>query len=126
MTLALVSHLVRQGVYKRGEIAVLTPYMAQFRQLKQRLGSMFEVTLNERDQADLEAEEHSVTNSETAGIAGKAKLLESVRIATIDNFRAKKQKWLLFLWSAAMRSIKLGFLRLPTALMCFCHEPSMG
>jgi hypothetical protein len=37
MTTALVSHLLKQGMYKPGAIAVLTPYLGQLRKLRLRM-----------------------------------------------------------------------------------------
>lgn len=54
MTTALVSHLIKQGVYKPGSIAVLTPYVGQLKKLQLRMQNAFEVVLDERDIKDLE------------------------------------------------------------------------
>jgi superfamily I DNA and/or RNA helicase len=54
MTTALVSHLIKQGVYKPGSIAVLTPYVGQLKKLQLRMQSSFEVVLDDRDIKELE------------------------------------------------------------------------
>jgi hypothetical protein len=56
MATALVSHLIKQGVYKPGSIAVLTPYGGQLKKLKLRMQNAFEVVLDDRDIKVLEDE----------------------------------------------------------------------
>lgn len=56
MTAALVSHLVKQGIYKPADIAVLTPYLGQLRKLRKCLENILQVTMSDRDVADLEAD----------------------------------------------------------------------
>lgn len=55
MTAALVSYLVRQGIYRNKDIAVLTPYLGQLQKLKQRLRSSFAIVVGDRDLEDMEA-----------------------------------------------------------------------
>ena len=55
MTAALVSHLVREGIYRNEDIAVLTPYLGQLQKLKQRLRSSFAIMVGDRDLEDMEA-----------------------------------------------------------------------
>lgn len=55
ITAALVSHLVRQGIYRNEDIAVLTPYFGQLQKLKQRLRSSFAIVVGNRDLEDMEA-----------------------------------------------------------------------
>jgi hypothetical protein len=49
MVFALVRHLVRQGVYRSSDIAVLTPYLGQLRKLRRALSSFAEIIINDRD-----------------------------------------------------------------------------
>lgn len=106
MVFALVRHLVRQGVYNATDIAVLTPYRGQLRQLRRSLSSFAEVVINERDIDDLslaenDAEEDGRTETlrkvegkgdtnvrppYTVGVQ-KSTLLQALRLATIDNFQ---------------------------------------
>ncbi|KAL1383418.1 helicase [Phyllosticta capitalensis] len=46
MVSALVSHLIRQGVYGAQDIAVITPYLGQLFKLRSRLGRTFELVVN--------------------------------------------------------------------------------
>ena len=59
MGFALVGHLVRQGVYKASDFAVLTPYLGQSRKLSQSLDSFAEIIVNERDAEELALAEES-------------------------------------------------------------------
>jgi superfamily I DNA and/or RNA helicase len=94
MTVALVSHLVRQGEYSEGDVAVITPYLGQLHRLRHRMESMFEICLNDRDLEELEALE-----ADSVGAAlsprppvSKTTLLKRVRVATVDNFQGEEAK----------------------------------
>jgi hypothetical protein len=102
MVFALVRHLVRQGVYKATDIAVLTPYLGQLRKLRRSLSSFAEVVINDRDADELtlvdndEEEKAKVDPTEkdkapahVAPVVGvhKSTLLQALRLATIDNFQ---------------------------------------
>jgi len=94
MVVGLVRHLSRQGVYKSGDIAVLTPYLRQMFNLKKKLGSVFEVVVGDKDQEQLDLEELKedgdlepdppITRQREIK---KGNLLSEVRVATVDNFQ---------------------------------------
>ncbi|RPA78403.1 hypothetical protein BJ508DRAFT_228237 [Ascobolus immersus RN42] len=102
MVMALVRHIMRQGVYKSKKIAVLTPYLGQLRILRKRMSDGFELILDDRDQADLDLQdqmEEAEQGASGAGQTGKAvetkkvvrgKLLDALRIATVDNFQGEE------------------------------------
>ncbi|EED11898.1 nonsense-mediated mRNA decay protein, putative [Talaromyces stipitatus ATCC 10500] len=112
MTTALVNHLVCQGQYGSGEIAVLTPYLGQLQKLRRRLGRSFAITLGDRDQDDLdkaglqEDEELAPTP-----IAVKGTLLQSLRVATIDNFQGEEASVVVISLVRSNPQNKCGFLR---------------
>lgn len=90
MTAALVSHLVRQGVYRNEDIAVLTPHLGQLQKLKQRLRSSFALVVGDRDAEELQTKgledgsgEEMIENN---GNIQNTTLLNAVRIASVDNF----------------------------------------
>lgn len=89
MVAALVRHLSRQGVYKSNEIAVLTPYLGQLQKLKKKLGSICDLIVGDKDQEQLDLEEDS--DSEEPKVLVKevqrGKLLDAVRVSTVDNFQ---------------------------------------
>ena len=104
MVTALVRHLCRQGKYKPGEIAVLTPYVGQLRILRDTLEEVVELIIGERDLADLDAPEVEVDGRDSGGrrepppqgrqqqqqMVGKGKLLDELRMATVDNFQVRE------------------------------------
>ncbi|KAL4985180.1 hypothetical protein BDW68DRAFT_198990 [Aspergillus falconensis] len=53
LTVALVNHLLCQGTYQSGDIAVLTPYLGQLHRMRRKLSESFTITVGERDQEDL-------------------------------------------------------------------------
>ncbi|KXT16524.1 hypothetical protein AC579_1326 [Pseudocercospora musae] len=120
MVVALVSHLQRQGVYGSSDIAVLTPYLGQLRKLRAKLGNSGEIILNERDADDLaheepeEAEDVLPTSAETAmrrPSVSKGKLLQAVRLATVDNFQGEEAKVVVISLVRSNDQMKCGFLR---------------
>lgn len=115
MTTALVSHLVRQGAYGNGDIAVITPYLGQMQRLKARMQSIFEIALNDRDLADLEAAEISEKDDGQAHPPAQPKvskttLLKSVRIATVDNFQGEEAKVVVISLVRSNEQRRCGFL----------------
>jgi hypothetical protein len=99
MVFALVRHLVRQGVYRASDIAVLTPYLGQLRKLRRALSGFAEVIINDRDIDELaqegeEESEDSVKPDVTLSArlpprlgVHKSTLLQALRLATVDNFQ---------------------------------------
>lgn len=121
MTAALVSHLFKQGTYSGGDIAVLTPYLGQMMLLRRRLSTMFELSFNERDLADLEVadgigSEVEPANSASARVGAhivpaKTTLLNSVRVATVDNFQGEEAKVVVISLVRSNEKRQCGFLR---------------
>ena len=115
MTAALVSHLVRQGVYRNQDIAVLTPYLGQLQKLKQRLRSSFAIVVGDRDLEDLEAKGLEDGNGEetsaTTGSIRKITLLNALRIATVDNFQGEEAKVIIISLVRSNDERKCGFLK---------------
>jgi superfamily I DNA and/or RNA helicase len=90
MVTSLVSHLCRQGKYKTGEIAVLTPYVGQLRLLKDKLENIVNLVISEPDLADLDESEGEMghaTPDNTGRALLRGTLLDQVRMATVDNFQ---------------------------------------
>jgi len=94
MVVGLVRHLSRQGVYKSGDIAVLTPYLRQMFNLRKKLSSVFEVVVGDRDQEQLDLEESKEDGdlepdppTTRQMEVKKGNLLSEVRVATVDNFQ---------------------------------------
>lgn len=88
MAVQLVRHLSRQGTYKSGEIAVLSPYLRQLFLLRRKLASMFDVVVGDVDQEGLdEMEEEEADVERPTRQVKKGTLLSEVRVATVDNFQ---------------------------------------
>ncbi|KDN70104.1 hypothetical protein CSUB01_08968 [Colletotrichum sublineola] len=112
MVSALVSHLLRQGVYKSGEIAVLTPYLGQLKKLRQKLGSIMQIIVNDRDMKDLDEMESSDKSPQDAprGEAAKASALHGVRAATVDNFQGEEADVVIVSLVRSNNEKRCGFL----------------
>ena len=115
MTAALISHIVRQGVYQSEDIAVLTPYMGQLQKLKQRLGSSFAIVVGDRDTESLESMGLEHDNGEepnaNAGSVRKTSLLNALRIATVDNFQGEEAKVVIISLVRSNDESRCGFLK---------------
>ena len=109
MAAALVNHLVRQGKYKNGDIAVLTPYLGQLHRLRQRLSQSFAITLGERDQDELD--KAGFEDGDTNNPAIKSTLLQTMRAATIDNFQGEEAKVVVVSLVRSNPQNRCGFLR---------------
>ncbi|KAI2622163.1 hypothetical protein GGS26DRAFT_249873 [Hypomontagnella submonticulosa] len=113
MTISLVQHLVRQGSYGAEDIAVITPYLAQLGRLRREMGKLFEITVGERDLEDLEALDDK--SAETILQAHrpttiKKTLLNSIRLATVDNFQGEEAKVVVISLVRSNNANKCGFL----------------
>ncbi|KAI0480764.1 hypothetical protein GGR56DRAFT_664259 [Xylariaceae sp. FL0804] len=132
MVTMLVRHLVRQGSYGSGDIAVITPYLGQLHRLRDRMSSLFEITVNERDQVDLdilnqdrqEAEEH--VPSKPTNQVSKATLLKSVRVATIDNFQGEEAKIIIISMVRSNPQGRCGFVSTPNRINVLLSRAQHG
>ncbi|RFU80293.1 hypothetical protein TARUN_1969 [Trichoderma arundinaceum] len=112
MTVALISHLVKQGEYSHDDIAVITPYLGQLHKLRRRMESIFEICLNDRDLAELEDFENrdQTVSSAVRNQPAKTTLLKSVRAATVDNFQGEEAKVIIISLVRSNLQKKCGFL----------------
>lgn len=108
MTLGVVSHLIKQGVYHANDIAVLTPYLGQLHKLRTRLGQMWELVLNDRDLEDLE--KANIAADETPQVS-KSSALKALKVATIDNFQGEEAKVVVVSLVRSNKKNKCGFLK---------------
>jgi len=111
MATALVSHLVRQGEYSKSDIAVITPYLGQLQRLRHRMASMFEICLNERDLEEVQTLEPDTYIEAPQTRPAKATLLESIRLATVDNFQGEEAKVIVISLVRSNPQRNVGFLR---------------
>jgi hypothetical protein len=116
MATALVRHLVRQGEYKSTDIALLTPYTGQLRKLRTSLSKDFEICLSERDLETLAADgfenfENDSPESNAPKAIEKKTLLQTLRLATVDNFQGEEAKVIVVSLVRSNSKRKVGFLR---------------
>jgi alpha-D-ribose 1-methylphosphonate 5-triphosphate synthase subunit PhnG len=109
VTAALLTHLVRQGEYQPGEIAVLTPYLGQFVKLKRRLASQFEITVDEKD-ADEIRKQGLDEGTGTPQTFHRTTLLKAIRLATVDNFQGEEAKVVVISLVRSNQEKRCGFL----------------
>ncbi|KAL2142872.1 hypothetical protein VTI28DRAFT_640 [Corynascus sepedonium] len=118
MAKALIRHLVRQGEYKSTDIALLTPYTGQLRKLRASLSDDFEVFLSDRDLETLAKEgieanpdQGQTVDIGTRKVVEKKKLLQTIRLATVDNFQGEEAKVIVVSLVRSNNNAKVGFLR---------------
>ena len=112
MVAALVSHLVRQCQYGPDDIAVLTPYLGQLRKLRSKMGSMFEIFIDDRDETQLrQAGLHEEVEPAARDPATRSTLLRALRLATVDNFQGEEAKVVLISLVRSNEEENCGFLR---------------
>ncbi|KAJ5631320.1 uncharacterized protein N7484_011420 [Penicillium longicatenatum] len=120
MATALVRHLVRQGEYKSTDIALLTPYTGQLRKLRSSLSNDFEICLSERDLETLAADGFDKTEDKNPDedpkengrkAIEKKTLLQTLRLATVDNFQGEEAKVIIVSLVRSNSKRKVGFLR---------------
>jgi superfamily I DNA and/or RNA helicase len=88
MTVQLVAHLHKQGCYKSGDIAILTPYLGQLRKFAKALGNYFSIEISDGDEEDLAHLEATQPADSTEEMPVPLKmerkpLSDSIRIATV-------------------------------------------
>ncbi|KAF4979928.1 hypothetical protein FZEAL_3970 [Fusarium zealandicum] len=117
MATALVRHLVRQGEYKTEDIALLAPYSGQLQQLRAALSKDFEICLSDRDMDQLAQEGYEDDLGATKPTEGnqkgieKKQLLQTIRLATVDNFQGEEAKVIIVSLVRSNPQRKVGFLR---------------
>ncbi|RPB23174.1 hypothetical protein L211DRAFT_787516 [Terfezia boudieri ATCC MYA-4762] len=113
---ALVKHLIKQGSYEKNDIAVLTPYLGQLMKLRQKMGSMFEILVGEKDQEELDLVENAeevkteIMKAPKQDVR-KGKLLSEIRLATVDNFQGEEAKVIVISLVRCNPAHRCGFLK---------------
>jgi hypothetical protein len=83
MVKSLVSHLSKQGRYRDGDLAVITPYVGQLRKLRNELRNTFSVQLSDKDQEEVDEIDELEANGKSSPSIERRDLSQSVRIATV-------------------------------------------
>lgn len=131
---ALVRHVVRQGVYKSEDVAVLTPYTGQLQKLRAAMRGDFEIILSDRDREALAKDGFEVdaelsdrgndddrsnlpkgsatdAQSHRQKPLRKKQLSELLRLATVDNFQGEEAKVIIVSLVRSNKNRKVGFLK---------------
>ncbi|KAI8958452.1 P-loop containing nucleoside triphosphate hydrolase protein [Daldinia sp. FL1419] len=103
---AIVSHLIRQGVYGRDDIAILTPYLGQLHKLRKKLQNSFELVLEARDLEDLLKE-----GLDPSLEVHKQALGKCIRLATVDNYQGEEAKVVIISLVRSNSERQCGFLK---------------
>lgn len=99
----LLGYLNRQAAYGDGQIAVITPYAGQLRELKIHLGTAYNVTMNEQDAEEQERYNLSVNLQEHRN-------RKLIRVATVDNFQGEEGEVVIVSLVRSNSSGRCGFL----------------
>ncbi|KAE8358023.1 hypothetical protein BDV27DRAFT_169851 [Aspergillus caelatus] len=127
MTSTLVNHLLRQGTYQAGDIAVLTPYLGQLHRMRRKLSQAFTITLGERDQDDLDKAGFTEDERPTPPSAvSRSTLLQALRVATIDNFQGEEAKVVVISLVRSNGQNRCGFLRTPNRINVLLSRAQHG
>ncbi|KAL2816292.1 hypothetical protein BJX63DRAFT_143404 [Aspergillus granulosus] len=129
MVTALVRHLCRQGKYKPGEIAVLTPYVGQLKLLKDMLEDTVDLIIIEPDLADLdnlEDELGQAAQGDNNRTVHKGSLLDQVRMATVDNFQGEEAVVVIISLVRSNRFRNCGFLKTPNRINVLLSRAKHG
>jgi hypothetical protein len=115
MTVALAQHLVRQGSYGPDDIAVITPYLGQLHRLRRSMEHMFEISVGDKDQENLDDFEAQnvkghVDQEVRAKPSVRTTLLKSIRLATVDNFQGEEAKVVVISLVRSNDDSRCGFL----------------
>ncbi|RAH69049.1 uncharacterized protein BO66DRAFT_421080 [Aspergillus aculeatinus CBS 121060] len=136
MVISLVRHLLRQGKYGPGEIAVLTPYVGQLRMLKDILEQEMTLIIGERDTEGLgEAEVTEIANEPSGRgerwlqgqrVVSKGSLLDALRLSTVDNFQGEEATVVIVSLVRSNRFRNCGFLKSPNRINVLLSRAKHG
>ncbi|RAH81245.1 hypothetical protein BO86DRAFT_448597 [Aspergillus japonicus CBS 114.51] len=132
MVTSLVRHLLRQGKYGPGEIAVLTPYVGQLRLLRDILEQEMTLIIGERDAEGLgEAERAETANDPSIRLQGqrvvsKGSLLDALRLSTVDNFQGEEATVVIVSLVRSNRFRNCGFLKSPNRINVLLSRAKHG
>ncbi|KAL4804436.1 P-loop containing nucleoside triphosphate hydrolase protein [Aspergillus unguis] len=126
MVAALVMHLCRQGVYKRGEIAVLTPYVSQLRLLTEMLEKTVDLVVGDDDLADLDLENEFDREVPVQRNVHNGSLSDQVRMATVDNFQGEEAAVVIISLVRSNPSRNCGFLKTPNRINVLLSRAKHG
>lgn len=132
MVTALVRHLVRQGTYHSNDIAVITPYLGQLRKIRNKLAANFEIILSDGDIDQLQEEGDDLQTKNPTRVpewrasVARGRLLNALRIATIDNFQGEEAKVVIVSLVRSNMKKNPGFLRSPNRINVLLSRAQHG
>ncbi|RAL12889.1 uncharacterized protein BO97DRAFT_389313 [Aspergillus homomorphus CBS 101889] len=136
MVTSVVRHLLRQGRYSPGEIAVLTPYVGQLRMLRDILEQEMTLIIGERDAEDLGEAERTGTGDDPNGrnerwfqgqnTVRKGSLLDALRLATVDNFQGEEATVVIVSLVRSNKFRNCGFLKSPNRINVLLSRAKHG
>ncbi|KAJ5760746.1 hypothetical protein N7520_007902 [Penicillium odoratum] len=125
LTMALVNHLIRQGGYQEGNIAVITPYLGQLHRFRQKLQDSVILALNENDQEDLKNAGFEYDPQVNKSVM-KAPLSQVLRVSTVDNFQGEEAKVVVVSLVRSNQNSSCGFLRTPNRINVLLSRAQHG
>ena len=111
---ALVTHIIRQGVYKSDDIIVLTPYVRQLQKIRTALSTTMDIIISDRDINELEKQgfdDGNVVHAMPRMKTHRAMLDRALRVATVDNFQGEEAKVVIISLVRSNLEANCGFLR---------------
>ncbi|EPS35125.1 hypothetical protein H072_11452 [Dactylellina haptotyla CBS 200.50] len=127
MVVSLVTYIARQGVYKAGEIAVLTPYVSQLRKLMESFESVMDYEISERDLEELDPpDEGESDRPKSKNNMKKSKILDRIRIATVDNFQGEEASVVIISLVRSNDKNNCGFLKTPNRINVLLSRAKHG
>jgi len=114
MIVELCHYLLKQG-YPPGDVTILTPYLGQLMAIRKALSKVTHVYVGERDVEDIEQElddEEDVKELFKDSEIQRGKLIDFVRVSTVDNFQGEESEIILISLVRNNPQGKLGFLKI--------------
>lgn len=107
----IVQYLLKQG-YSCSDLVVLTPYLAQLKQIRKNLSRIVDTDVGDMDDEALQNENEDLLiadNGEDETVKIK-KAAESVRVSTVDNYQGEESRIVIISLVRANDSGSIGFL----------------
>ena len=111
---ALVTHIIRQGVYKSDDIVVLTPYVRQLQKIRTALSTTMDIVISDRDVNELDKQglnDKTMVHAMPRFKTHRAMLDKALRVATVDNFQGEEAKVVIISLVRSNLEANCGFLR---------------
>ena len=114
MVVAIAQHLRKQGTYRASDITILTPYLGQLAEIKQKLvDSSMGASINDLDHRELREANLTGTPAKpdtNSGLDERRAASNSVRVATIDNYQGEEAEIIIVSLVRSNKDRDIGFL----------------